>query len=52
MDLKRSYQSAIEDLKLEISLSREKAVFSVNKELILLYWKKDPRNAGERRVGN
>jgi len=39
MDLKRSYQSAIEDLKLEISRSREKAVFSVNKELILLYWK-------------
>ncbi len=39
MDLKKTYQSDIEDLKLEISRSREKAVFSVNKELILLYWK-------------
>ena len=39
MGIAKPYQSHIQDLKREISRSRVKAALSVNKELILLYWK-------------
>ena len=35
----QSYQSYIQDLKREISRARVKAALSVNRELVLLYWK-------------
>lgn len=39
IDHSSSYRSYIEELKSEISKARLKAMFSVNKELIFLYWK-------------
>jgi predicted nuclease of restriction endonuclease-like (RecB) superfamily len=37
--LDASYQSCIKDLKSEITCARIKAVLSVNRELVVLYWK-------------
>ena len=37
--INEAYQSYIKDLKSEIVRARVKAALSVNKELVLLYWK-------------